>query len=54
MTATFQATLRRQCVYECVMLWDHLGEKLGVVFPDPAKIIDLVVVSPDGNEVFNR
>lgn len=46
--------LHRQCVYECVMLWDHLGENLQAVFPDCAKIIDLVVVSADANEVFNR
>lgn len=47
-----RSTLHRQCVSECVMLWDHLGERLQAVFPDCAKIIDLVVVSPDANEVF--
>lgn len=42
------------CVYECVTLWDHLGDHLSQVFPDPAKIIELVVVSADANEVFDR
>jgi len=36
------------------MLWDHLGENLLAAFPDCAKIIDLVVVSADANEVFNK
>lgn len=48
-----RATLHRQCVHECVMLWDHFGEQLPAVFPDCAKIIDLVVVSADANEVFD-
>lgn len=47
-------TLHRQCVHECVVLWDHLGERLQAVFPDCAEIIDLVVVSPDANEVFKK
>jgi hypothetical protein len=47
-------TLHRQCVHECVALWDHLGERLQAVFPDCAKIIDLVVVSQDANEVFEK
>jgi hypothetical protein len=47
-------TLHRQCVSECVALWDHLGERLPAIFPDCAKIIDLVVVSADANEVFDR
>ena len=47
-----RATLHRQCVHECVMLWDHFGEQLPAVFPDCAKIIDLVVVSADANEEF--
>lgn len=49
-----RTALHRQCVHECVMLWDHLGERLQAVFPDCAKIIDLVVVSPDANEVFDN
>lgn len=45
--------VHRQCVHECVMLWDHLGDRLQVIFPDCARIIDLVVVSTDANEVFD-
>lgn len=54
MDAQHRSTLHQQCVSECVMLWDHLGERLQAVFPDCAKIIDLVVVSSDANEVFDR
>lgn len=53
MDTAAQATLHRQCVHECVMLWDHLGDELCLVYPDPGKIIELVVMSPDANEVFN-
>ncbi len=49
-----RASLHIQCVYECVALWDHLGEALQYVFPDQAKIIDLVVISPDADRVFAR
>ena len=49
-----RSLLHRQCVYECVMLWDHCGENLQAAFPDCAKIIDLVVVSAEANEVFNQ
>lgn len=49
-----RASLHRQCVYECVALWDHWGERFPLIFPDAAKIIDLVVVSSDANEVFDR
>jgi len=53
MDAGARTTLHRQCVHECVMLRDHLGDRLSAVFPDCAKIIDLVVVSADANEVFD-
>jgi hypothetical protein len=54
MDTTRRTTLHRQCVHECVMLWDHLGDRLQAVFPDCAKIIDLVVVSADANEAFDQ
>ncbi|MDP2367677.1 hypothetical protein [Rhodoferax sp.] len=54
MDESSRSTLHRQCVYECVTLWDHLGDHLSYVFPDPARIIELVVVSADANEVFDR
>lgn len=49
-----RTTLHRQCVHECVALWDHWGAKFPLIFPDAAKIIDLVVVSPEANEVFDQ
>jgi hypothetical protein len=54
MDAQRRTALHRRCVQECVALWDHWGEKFPLIFPDAAKIIDLVVVSPDANEVFDQ
>ncbi|MDI1269472.1 MAG: hypothetical protein PSV40_10295 [Polaromonas sp.] len=54
MPPSVRSTLHRQCVHECVTLWDHLGEQLDQDFPEPAKIINLVVVSPEANASFNR
>lgn len=54
MTASARTILHRQCVYECVSLWDHLGEQLEQDFPGPAAIINLVAISPEANECFDR
>ena len=54
MPASARSTLHRQCVHECVTLWDHLGEQLDQDFPEPASVINLVVVSPNANESFDR
>ncbi len=52
--ADARATLHKQLVYECVALWDHFGPQLEQNFPGPYKIIDLVVISPEGGEYFAR
>lgn len=54
MPASARSNLHRQCVYECVALWDHLGAQLERDFPGPADIINLVVVSSEANENFDQ
>lgn len=54
LSATALATLHRQCVYECVTLWDHLGPQLDQDYPGPSEIIKLVVISGEANENFGR
>jgi hypothetical protein len=49
-----RAALHKQLVYECVALWDHFGPQLERDCPGPYKIIDLVVISPEGGEYFAR
>lgn len=49
-----RATLHKQLVYECVALWNHFGPQLEQDCPGPYKIIDLVVISPEGSEYFVR
>jgi hypothetical protein len=53
MTAEHRTTLHKQCVYECVALWDHFGPQLETDFPGPFEIMNLVVTSPEGGEHFN-
>ncbi len=52
--ADARATLHKQLVYECVALWNHFGRQLEQDCPGPYKIIDLVVISPEGGEYFAR
>lgn len=52
--ASARAHLHRQSVYECVALWDHLGPQLDQDYPGTSEIINLVVISPESNECFDR
>lgn len=54
MLATDRATMHRQCVYECAALWDHFGPQLETDYPEPYEILNLVVISPEGGDYFNR
>ena len=53
MTAIDCATLHRNGVYECVVLWDHFGPRLEAEFPRHFEILNLVVISPEGGKYFN-
>jgi hypothetical protein len=52
--ATERTTIHQQCVCECVALWDHFGPSLETKYPEPYEILNLVVISPEGGECFNR
>ncbi|MHB1199164.1 MAG: hypothetical protein ACYCZ6_06315 [Polaromonas sp.] len=54
LSAIDRATMHRQCVYECVALWDHFGPQLETDYAEPYEILNLVVISPEGGDYFNR
>ncbi len=49
-----QDWLHRQCVIECVNLWNAYGDGFRGDFPRQYGIIELVVVSPEANACFER
>jgi len=54
MSPTHRDTMHRQCVSDCVALWDHFGPALETDFPEPYEIFNLVVISPEGGEYFKE
>jgi len=54
MSCANRTTLHRQCVSDCVALWDHFGPTLETNFPEPYEIFNLVVISPEGGEYFKE